>query len=111
MNKKVPTQKIQRFSVSEKNIDIYDLLENKKKDRKFNASDYICEAIRFFEENKNNDNKAVNFDAVQKFVDAKLEKFKHDLIHGNTILDTKINQNELLESELDKIKSSELEDD
>ena len=110
MNKKVPTQKIQRFSVSEKNIDIYDLLEDKKKDRKFNASDYICEAIRFFEENKNN-NKTVNFDAVQKFVDAKLEKFKHDLIQGNKIIDTKMNENEFLESELDKIKSSELEDD
>jgi hypothetical protein len=110
MNRKIPTQKIQRFSVSEKNIDIYDLLEDKKKDRKFNASDYICEAIRFFEENKNN-NKSVNFDAVQKFVDAKLEKFKHDLIQGNTVFNTKINQNELLESGLDKISNGELDDD
>lgn len=88
-------QKSQKISFSEKNIDIFNLLENMKKNKAINISDYVCESIREFEKNKKN-NGPLDFDTVEKLVDEKLKEFKEQLIkEGISIND--INENDLLE--------------
>lgn len=111
MTKKADLQRTQRISFSEKNTDIYELLEDKKKIKGFNTSDYICEAIRFYEQNKNF-RQQLNLDTVKKLIDDKLEEFRKNLINEDisiTQLEEKVNEKELLEAGIEDI--SDIEDD
>lgn len=80
-------QKAITLSFSRKNEDIFNLLEDKKKDKGFNQNDYICEAIRFYEENK--DKIASNLDEyrIKELIDKKIEELKKELMNGDISID------------------------
>lgn len=86
------------LTFSKKNEDVRDLLADKKANEKgFIVTDYICKAIRFFEENKDKGN----------LVD--IAQIKSEIIDS-------LNINELIKNELSKFslvesKVNNLEDD
>lgn len=43
------------FTFSRRNSDVKDFIEEKKKDKNFVATDYFCEASRFYEKYRNKD--------------------------------------------------------
>jgi hypothetical protein len=63
------------LSFSKKNMDIRNLLENKKSTSEaFIVTDYICESIRFYEKYKN----SIEFNdlgTVKKLIDERLKEF------------------------------------
>lgn len=63
------------LTFSKKNIDIRNLLENKKSnDETFIVTDYICESIRFYEKYKNS-TEFNDLGAVGKLIDERLKLF------------------------------------
>lgn len=58
------------LTFSRKNKDIYDFLEDRKKDKNFIATDYICEAVRFYNVNKDLINN-LNVEAMSKLLEIK----------------------------------------
>lgn len=63
------------LTFSKKNIDIRNLLENKKaRDEAFIVTDYICQSIRFYEKYKDSA-KFNDLGAVGKLIDERLKQF------------------------------------
>ncbi|KZL88422.1 hypothetical protein [Clostridium magnum] len=63
------------LTFSKKNIDIRNLLEDKKsEDEGFIVTDYICESIRFYEKYKNSAEFS-DLGAVGKLIDERLKQF------------------------------------
>lgn len=94
------------LTFAKRNKDIQNLLADKK-NKGIIITDYICEAIRFFEQNKNNINKnnnEPNVDLIEKIVEQKiketLNKIPYSKLEDNT---TKNFNNVSLESNLDGI--------
>jgi hypothetical protein len=77
------------ISFSEKNRDVAKLLEDFKKElgRSFNQNDYVCQCIRFFQENKDKSFGDLNEDHINEMIDKKLEEFKKQLINKELVLD------------------------
>lgn len=101
-------------SFSKKNSDVYNLLVNKKENEKgFNQNEYICGCIRFFEKYKDKLNNNLSEHDIMKLIDSKLEEFKGNLnlseFQVKKVKD-ELN-NEKLESNIESINSSWLEDD
>lgn len=101
------------LSFSQKNQDIYNDLQEKKKEKGFNQSEYICDCIRFFEQNKDKINDNINKNDVLKLIDEKLEDFKNNLNLSDLQIEAVKNEldNEKLESDIEDINSSWFEDD
>ena len=71
-----------RISFSEKNNDIYELIKDKKEQAKgFNASDYACNAIRFYEEHK--DNVGIDVAYINRLIDERIYSLKKELLGQN----------------------------
>ncbi|URZ01255.1 hypothetical protein [Clostridium felsineum] len=104
------SQKIERFLISQKNDDIYEILEKEKKNKNFNKSEYICAAIRYYDANKG-EQRSIELEEVQKIIDKKLFEFRREILNGGVTIDTKINENKILEENINKIPNTELEDD
>lgn len=106
------------ISFSEKNKDVAKLLKDLKKDlgRAFNQNDYVCQCIRFFEENKDKSFSKLNENRINELIENKLEEFKKQLINEEIILDIDGNlkkqefNNEVLE-EVSNIDASSYEED
>lgn len=91
------------LSFSQKNQDIYDDLQEKKKVKGFNQSEYICDCIRFFEENKNKINDGISKNEILKLIDEKLEEFKNNF-KLEELKDEEGLNNKKLENDLEAIK-------
>jgi len=66
------------ISFSKKNLDALKILTDKKKDITFNQNDYVCEAIRFYEKNKDKTNRIVTKEEIEKIVDERVTKLLLD---------------------------------
>lgn len=108
------------LTFSKKNIDIRNLLENKRaEDEAFIVTDYICQCIRFYEKHK--DSVQVNdLGAVGKLIDERLKQFMQrnstvtfGLAESPKIIEEKVSVNTIktnistLESDLDNIPIDE----
>lgn len=82
-------------SFSKKNSDVWDILTNKKKDITFNQNDYVCEAIRFYEKNKDKINQIANKEEIKRIVDERIEEFKQELLNNNIEIKKKDNDSYL----------------
>ncbi|WP_373845522.1 hypothetical protein [Clostridium sp.] len=65
-------------SFSKKNLDVWNILTKKKKDITFNQNDYICNAIRFYEKNKDKMNKIITKEEIEKIIDERFSKLLLD---------------------------------
>lgn len=81
------------ISFSKQNQDIKDDLI-KKKENNINISNYICDAIRFYESNKNNNYTQSNID-IEKIIETKLSEMLKDKIISND--NEKLNESTNLE--------------
>lgn len=103
-------------SFSEKNKDVSKLLQDYKNNigKAFIQNDYICEAIRFYEKNKDKSFGTLDEEKVKQLIDARFEEFKKELIGKELSLDLKEEKekfdNKVLEKDLN-IEASYLEDD
>jgi len=61
------------LTFSRKNKDVYDFLEESKKDKGFVATDYICEAVRFYNANKGSINN-ISMETINDLIEMKLLK-------------------------------------
>jgi len=96
------------LSFSRQNLDIAELLTKKKLDKSFNQNNYVCNAIRFYEKNKDKINN-LDQSIIEKIVDKKLETLKKDLINnGFTATKEKKLDDSALEDNLSDIN---IEDD
>ena len=71
------------LTFSKKNEDIKELLIEKRKIKGFVLTDYICDAIRFFEANKDEKKKItnINIEELVKQEVAKILKYHTDIRH------------------------------
>lgn len=96
------------LTFAKKNQDVKSILDRKKKD-KIVITDYICEAIRFYENNKNkefNNNQISNID-IEKLIEDKIKI----VLENNIGIDS---NNEVLEHDLentDDIDEFDIEED
>lgn len=94
-------QKAVTLSFSKKNEDIHNLLEDKKKNTAFVQNDYICDAIRFYEKNKNKINNDFDKDKIIELIDKRIkELIDNDLIVDKDKVEKNFN-NKKLEENLD----------
>lgn len=95
-------QKAHTLTFSRKNQDVKKIINDKLKDENFILTDYICEAIRFFE--KNEKNKVNNFDieTIINLIDSRLEQKigENCITISNTEENEKISLKDELESDL-----------
>lgn len=68
------------LSFSRKNLDIFNLLVEKRENGPFNQNEYICNAIRFYEENKGKNGRFMEIDAINKLIEDKLIEFKNNYL-------------------------------
>lgn len=104
-----------RLTFSKKNSDVQRLIEKKKEEakevgRNFIATDYICEAIRFYEKNRTNEK--ININMVERLIDKKISSLKEELLKSEIQLskseESKIKNLAHLEESIEDIS---LEDD
>lgn len=90
------------LTFAKKNEDVKKLLAKKKEIKGFVLTDYVCEAIRFFEANKDNikEDKIRNID-IEELVKKEVAKIMGD-ISINTQEEIKVNSRDL-EDNLDDI--------
>ncbi|CAG7841152.1 hypothetical protein CLOHAE12215_02576 [Clostridium haemolyticum] len=105
-------------SFSKKNLEIKELIEDKKEKIKgFEHSQYICDAIRFYEENKNKTfDSTINADEIRKLVDERFQELKNELLNNKESLialdDEKEKFNDaILEENIENINPSFLDED
>ncbi|MGM8299646.1 hypothetical protein [Clostridium perfringens] len=97
-------QKSHTLTFSRKNKDIENLIARKGEDKSFILTDYICEAIRFFEEYKDkvnqNSNSSININSIIDLIDSRLnERLKEGNIR---IENSKLSLKEELEQDLEQ---------
>lgn len=95
------------FTFSKKNEDVKTILDKKKKlDVNFVKTDYICDAVRFYEKHKNNFNStsSLNEDDVKRIVNEIL-KNNQISVDSDGIINTSLDLN------TDHILDSDLEED
>lgn len=97
------------LTFSKKNKDIKTQLDTLKRNG-VTITDYICEAIRFFEKNKNNDfeKSQINSKDIEIIIE---KKVKQMLSEYNGNVDLQIKQQRLLEDNLENINDEDLEED
>ena len=69
------------LTFSKKNQDVKDILANVKKENRVKITDYICEAIRFYEKNKNMEVKSIvaNYKDIDKIIEEKIKMLMYNL--------------------------------
>lgn len=104
------------LSFAKKNKDVLEMLMEKKKSESFVQNDYICEAIRFYEKNKDKEFSSINKDEIRKLVDERFEELKKELLNNNELV-VKIDSekesfnNEILEKNIDDINPMFFDED
>jgi hypothetical protein len=78
------------LTFSKKNKDVYDKLRKIIEDKKnngsgVNATDYICNAVRFFEEyhKGQSSSRSVDYREVERLVEEKISEFKRQLLNSD----------------------------
>lgn len=74
------------LTFSKRNKDVQKILDEYKKDKSFVSTEYICNAIRFYEKYKDNIENSINID---------INKLKRDIIH-------ELNIEEVVKNEIEK---------
>lgn len=90
------------LTFSKKNQDVKRHLDNLKKDGKVKITDYLCEAVRFFEDNKNaaiEKSNLIDHIDIDKIIEEKIKA-----LIGNT---TQIIEKDIVEEEIDPIYNLE----
>lgn len=99
-------------SFSKKNTDVFELLEEKKK-KNIIISDYICECIRFYEQN-NNKNESIE-DTVKRVVGELILTNNFAVVQQSPESNTTKEEDLIIENEQDEDRSysslEEIEDD
>lgn len=106
------------LTFSKKNQDVKQLLENKQKENKqnnktFKVTDYICECIRFYEQNKDLVNKEDNKENINIDIEELINKKLVEMLNTKTFQellntkDTEENENKHLEEDLENIDIEE----
>ncbi|WP_039237500.1 hypothetical protein [Clostridium sp. K25] len=105
-------------SFSKKNLDVKNLIDSKKEQIEgFEHSQYICDAIRFYEENKNKTfDSTINADEIRKLVDERFEELKKELLNNNELVveidsEKESFNNEILEKNIDAINPMFFDED
>lgn len=96
---------------AKKNYDVKDILKIKK-DEGIKLTDYVCEAIRFFEKNK--DSISSNFDIkmIEELVDRRIREYLNNSNELSITMNKESNINKLEHLEkVDDIDDFELDDD
>nr|DAV25129.1 MAG TPA: hypothetical protein [Caudoviricetes sp.] len=96
------------FTFSKKNEDVKDIIDNKKKsDKNFVKTDYMCDAVRFYEKYKDNfnNNTSLNENDVIRIVNEILKTNQISVDSDVNIINTSLNLN------TDHILDSDLEED
>lgn len=107
---KAKSQNAFLVTFSQKNIDVYNLITDKKENKSFVISDYFCEAVRFYEKYKNQVNGLDTLE-INKLIDLRLKEFKEELLNNGLNLN-KIDDEELsIDIENTKIDIDDLEED
>lgn len=63
------------LTFAQKNMDVKKVLDDKK-ENKVKITDYLCDAVRFYEKNKNNINKnrnGLSAEEIEKLIDEKIK--------------------------------------
>ena len=96
------------LTFSKKNEDIKDLIIEKKKKKGFILTDYICDAIRFYEENKDNRKEITNIN-IEELVREEITKILGSM---PIKIETKDNKEERSILELEKnLEDVDVEED
>lgn len=74
------------LTFSRKNQDVKDLLDSKKNDG-IVVTEYICNAIKFYESHKDSVENTLNMDMVEDLVNKKMELFKKELLSNQLAID------------------------
>lgn len=98
------------LTFSRKNKDILKFLQNKKcTDPTFIATDFICEAIRFYNKNKDSID-SMNVDTINKIIEMKLATLnvqQQDLNEEVVTIEEKFYNRNMLESNIEDIDIDE----
>lgn len=100
------------LTFAKKNEDVKELISEKKKNKGFIVTDYICEAIRFFEANKNNlDITQVNSINIEHLVKQEIAK----ALGSNSSYGFKENETSVdsidLEDNLENLQDTDIDED
>ncbi|WP_039242703.1 hypothetical protein [Clostridium botulinum] len=103
-------------SFSKKNLDVKNLIDNKKEQIEgFEHSQYVCDAIRFYEKYKDKEFNNINKDEIIRLVDERFEKLKEQLISNEVVVsltDEKEKFNDaILEENIENINPAFLDED
>lgn len=104
------------LSFARKNKDVLEMLMEKKKSESFVQNDYICEAIRFYEKNKDKEFGAIDKEEIKRLVDERFEELKKELLNNNELvvaIDSEKDNfnNEMLEKNIDAINPMFFDED
>ena len=97
------------LTFSKKNSDVKEILANKMNVKGFIATDYICDAIRFYERNKDkefNSYNKINAQDIEKLIE---EKIKKVLANVHNPEGSVLKQNSL--EDVDDIDDDDIEED
>ncbi|WP_338631899.1 hypothetical protein [Clostridium baratii] len=96
---------------AKKNYDVKDILKIKKEEG-IKLTDYVCEAIRFFEKNKDNVNSNFDIKMIEELVDRRIKEYLDNSNEMAITINKENTINKLLHLEkVDDIYDFELEDD
>lgn len=104
-------------SFSKKNLDVKNLIDSKKEQIEgFEHSQYVCEAIRFYEKYKDKELGSINKDEIRKLVDERFQELKNELLNNKESLialdDEKEKFNDaILEENIENINPAFLDED
>ncbi|KLU74306.1 hypothetical protein [Clostridium botulinum] len=104
-------------SFSKKNLDVKNLIDNKKEQMEgFEHSQYVCDAIRFYEKYKDKEFNNINKDEIRKIVDERFQELKNELLNNKESLvaldDEKEKFNDaILEQNIENINPAFLDED
>ncbi|MCD3211837.1 hypothetical protein G8T71_10775 [Clostridium botulinum C/D] len=102
-------------SFSKKNLDVKNLIDNKKEQIEgFEHSKYVCDAIRFYEKYKNKEFNNINKDEIIRLVDERFEKLKEQLLSNEVVVsltDEKKFNDAILEENIESINPAFLDED
>ncbi|NFF59814.1 hypothetical protein FDB08_13085 [Clostridium botulinum] len=104
-------------SFSKKNLEIKELIEDKKEQiRGFEHSQYVCDAIRFFEKYKDKELGSIDKEEIKRLVDERFEELKKELLNNNELVvaidsEKESFNNEMLEENIESINPMFLDED
>lgn len=98
------------LTFAKKNFDVKDILKEKKANGII-ITDYICNAIRFYEKNKDNVNSSIDINKIERMIEEKIEQALKDYknIDKEAVITNEI-KDEYLE-DIDDINDDDLGDD